>query len=316
MNGITWGYGTRGGGQRVNMSQQRSQVARKTSGILFLPVTCTVRRPPPPPRDTTEDGRRFNFKVTLWNVDGLRAWVKKGGLEWVQADAPDVLCIQETKCGAESVPEELRSLGAFPHQHSPSDRLGYSGVGLLSRTKPLAVTYGMGDPELDAEGRVLTAEFPALRVVYVPNSRRGLGRLSFRQAWDERFRSFVSQLDRSKPVAICGDLNVAHQPLDLRNPSGNKRSPGFTREEREAFRELLGAGFLDSFRVFNPSLPNAFTFWTYLSGARARNVGWRLDYCLWSQRGRKDLCDSRIEQRAQGSDHCPVGIYLALEGAG
>ncbi|XP_061876168.1 DNA-(apurinic or apyrimidinic site) endonuclease-like [Colius striatus] len=268
--------------------------------------------------DTAEDGRRFNFKVTSWNVDGLRAWVKKGGLEWVQADASDVLCLQETKCGAELVPEELRSLGAFPHQHSPSDRPSYSGVGLLSRTKPLAVTYGMGDPELDAEDRVLTAEFPALRVVcvYVPNSGRGLGRLSFRQAWDERFRSFVSQLDRSKPVAICGDLNVAHQPLDLRNPSGNKRSPGFTREEQETFRELLGAGFLDSFRVFNPSLPNAFTFWTYLSGARARNVGWRLDYCLWSQRGRKDLCNSRIEQRAQGSDHCPVGIYLALEGAG
>ncbi|XP_061876178.1 DNA-(apurinic or apyrimidinic site) endonuclease-like [Colius striatus] len=228
-------------------------------------LTCTC---PPPPRDTAEDGQRFNFKVTSWNVDGLRAWVKKGGLE-------------ETKCGAESVPEELRSLGAFPHQHSPSDRPSYSGVGLLSRTKPLAVTYGMGaikatkvTPSWMPRARVLTAEFPALRVVcvYVPNSGQGLGRLSFRQAWDERFRSFVSQLDRSKPVAICGDLNVAHQPLDLRNPSGNKRSPGFTREEREAFGELLGTGFLDSFRVFNPSLPNAFTFWTYLSGARARNI--------------------------------------------
>ncbi|XP_061875836.1 DNA-(apurinic or apyrimidinic site) endonuclease-like [Colius striatus] len=180
-------------------------------------------------------------------------------------------------------------------------------MALLARDAAIKVPFGY-------ERCVLTAEFPALCIVcvYVPSSGRGLGRLSFRQAWDKRFRSFVFQLDRSKPVAICGDLNVAHQPLDLRNPSGNKRSPGFTREERE----LLGAGFLDSFRVFNPSLPNAFTFWTYLSGARARNVGWRLDYCLWSQRGRKDLCDSRIEQRAQGSDHCPVGIYLALEGAG
>ncbi|XP_061875905.1 DNA-(apurinic or apyrimidinic site) endonuclease-like [Colius striatus] len=210
------------------------------------------------------------------------------------------------------VPNSRRGLGQLSFRQAWDERFR-SFVSQLDRSKPVA-----SDPELDVEGRVLMAEFPALRVVcvYVPNSGRGPGRLSFWQAWDECFRSFVSQLDRSKPVAICGDLNVAHQPLDLMNSSGNKRSPGFTREEREAFGELLGAGFLDSFRVFNPSLPNAFTFWTYLSGARARNVGWRLDYCLWSQRGRKDLCDSRIEKRAQGSDHCPMGIYLALEGAG
>ncbi|NXN30927.1 APEX1 lyase, partial [Nycticryphes semicollaris] len=235
---------------------------------------------------------------------------------WVQEEAPDVLCLQETKCGAQAVPPEVRALPDLPHQFwaSPEGRPGYSGVGLLARHEPLSVTYGIGQEEHDREGRVVTAEFPALYVVaaYVPNSGRGLGRLGYRQRWDSALRAFLAQLDAIKPVALCGDLNVAHQELDLRHPGPNSRSPGFTREERDGFGALLASGFIDSFRHLYPALPHAYTFWTYLGGARDRNVGWRLDYFLLSQRLQGALCDSKIRSRVLGSDHCPITLLLAL----
>ncbi|XP_069735259.1 DNA repair nuclease/redox regulator APEX1 [Phaenicophaeus curvirostris] len=270
----------------------------------------------PPERLESPAGQRFTLKVTSWNVDGLRAWVRKGGLQWVQEEAPDVLCLQETKCGAGTVPPELRDLQALPHQYwaSPKDRPGYSGVGLLARTEPLRVTYGIGEEEHDAEGRVVTAEFPSLFVVaaYVPNAGRGLVRLAYRQRWDVSFRSYLARLDLLKPVALCGDLNVAHGDIDLRHPRQNRRSPGFTLEEREAFGALLDAGFIDSFRHLYPQVPHAYTFWTYLGGARERNVGWRLDYFVLSKRLQAALCDSKIRTRVLGSDHCPITLLLAL----
>ncbi|XP_071657491.1 DNA repair nuclease/redox regulator APEX1 [Patagioenas fasciata] len=275
----------------------------------------------PPLREVTPGGQRSNFKVTSWNVDGLRAWVRKGALQWVQEDAPDVLLLQETKCAEAQVPPEVRALPRLPHQFwaSASGRGGYSGVGLLARERPLDVTYGIGDPSLDAEGRVITAELPSLFLVcaYVPNSGRGLARLAERQRWDRALRAHLSRLDARKPVLLGGDLNVAYQELDLRHPRANRRSPGFTNEEREAFGELLGGGFIDSFRFLYPGVPNAFTFWTHLGGARGRNVGWRLDYFVLSRRLRGALCDSKIRNEVMGSDHCPVSVYLALgEGEG
>lgn len=270
----------------------------------------------PPVREETADGRPYNFKVISWNVDGLRAWVRKGGLQWLQSEAPDVVCLQETKCGAESIPSELSQLPHLPHKFwgSAVGRSGYSGVGLLSRTAPIRVTHGIGIEEHDAEGRVLTAEFPSVYVVsaYVPNSGRGLNRLQYRQRWDGAFKSFLQRLDAQKPVVLCGDLNVAHREIDLRNPKSNRRSPGFTQEERDAFGALLDGGFLDSFRLLYPDVPNAYTFWTYMGGARERNVGWRLDYFLLSTRLREALCDSKIRSAAMGSDHCPITLYLAL----
>ncbi|NWR66631.1 APEX1 lyase, partial [Bucorvus abyssinicus] len=235
---------------------------------------------------------------------------------WVQEEAPDVLCLQETKCGAQAVPPEVRDLPGFPHQFwaSPEGRPGYSGVGLLARQEPISVTYGIGERRAARPRRVVTAEFPALFVVaaYVPNSGRGLVRLDYRRRWDSAFRSYLSRLDARKPVALCGDLNVAHGELDLRHPRANRRTAGFTAEEREGFGQLLAAGFLDSFRHLYPALPHAYTFWTYLGGARERNVGWRLDYFVLSRRLQGALCDSKIRSHVLGSDHCPITLLLAL----
>ncbi|XP_050187114.1 DNA-(apurinic or apyrimidinic site) endonuclease-like [Myiozetetes cayanensis] len=241
----------------------------------------------------------------------------KRGAKWVQEEAPDVLCLQETKCGGSSVPAEVRDLPGLPHQFwaSAEGRPGYSGVGLLARTEPISVTYGIGSAEHDAEGRVITAEFPALFVVsaYVPNAGRGLARLEPRLRWDSAFLDFLRGLDARKPVLLCGDLNVAHREIDLCHPGSNRASAGFTPQEREGFSRLLGAGFVDSFRRLYPEARGAFTFWTYLGGARARNVGWRLDYFVLSRRLADDaLCDSKIRQAVPGSDHCPITAYLAL----
>ncbi|XP_066843442.1 DNA repair nuclease/redox regulator APEX1-like isoform X3 [Anser cygnoides] len=270
-----------------------------------------AKRPPaepcpyedPPAREVAPGGAAASLRVASWNVGGLRGWLRKGGL-------------QETKCAAPEVPPEVRALPGLPHQFwaSPEGRPGYSGVGLLARHEPLSVTYGIGDPEHDAEGRVVTAEFPSLFVVaaYVPNSGRGLARLAYRQRWDRAFRSYLTRLDARKPVAVCGDLNVAHAEIDLRHPRANRRSPGFTQEERDGFGALLEAGFIDTFRHLYPAVPHAYTFWTYLGGARSRNVGWRLDYCVVSRRLAGALCDSKIRNKVMGSDHCPVVLYLAL----
>lgn len=264
---------------------------------------------------TAADGREANMKITSWNVDGLRAWVKKKGLEWVREEAPDVLCLQETKCNEKSLPAEITSMPEFPHKYWLSaEKDGYSGVAMLCKTEPINVTYGIGKEEHDKEGRVITAEFPAFFLVttYVPNAGKGLVRLDYRKTWDVDLQAYLLGLEERKPVVMCGDLNVAHQEIDLKNPKGNKKNAGFTVEEREGFTTLLAAGFTDSFRHRYPEQANAYSFWTYMMNSRSKNVGWRLDYFLLSEGLMPGLCDSKIRNQAMGSDHCPITLFLVV----
>ncbi|XP_059806793.1 DNA-(apurinic or apyrimidinic site) endonuclease [Hypanus sabinus] len=269
-----------------------------------------------PDRSLTQDGQPSNLRICSWNVDGLRAWVKKNSLEWVCSENPDVLCLQETKCSEKQVPEQVKDLADYPHQYwaSCQTKDGYSGVAMLCKTKPLNVTFGIGVEEHDEEGRVITAEFSKcfLVTVYVPNSGRGLVRLDYRKSWDKDFLAYLKGLESKKPLIVCGDLNVAHQEIDLKNPKTNKKSAGFTQEERDGFSTLLSEGFVDTFRHLNPDVPYAYTFWTFMGNCRAKNVGWRLDYFLLSQALLPQLCDSKIRSKALGSDHCPITLLMAL----
>ncbi|XP_078458310.1 DNA repair nuclease/redox regulator APEX1 [Lampetra planeri] len=265
----------------------------------------------------TADGKPATLKITSWNVDGIRAWVKKNALEWVREEDPDVLCLQETKCAEKSLPAEVLDMPEFPHKFwaCSDDKEGYSGVALLSKKKPINVTIGIGMEEHDKEGRVITAEFDEYFVVaaYVPNSSRGLVRLDYRETWDIAFRTFLKELQDRKPLVLCGDLNVAHQEIDLKNPKTNKnKTPGFTQRERDGFTELLKAGFVDSFRHLYPEVPYAYTFWTYMMNARAKNVGWRLDYFVLSEALLPKLCDNKVRSKVMGSDHCPITLLLAM----
>ncbi|XP_034267394.1 DNA-(apurinic or apyrimidinic site) endonuclease [Pantherophis guttatus] len=270
----------------------------------------------PPDKLTSPSDKKYTLKVTSWNVDGIRAWFKKKGLEWVKEEDPDVLCLQETKCAERHLPADIQGLPEYPHKFwaCSNDKEGYSGVAMLSKNKPTDVTYGIGDEEHDKEGRVITAEFPNYFLVtaYVPNAGRGLVRLEYRQRWDGAFRSYLEGLAARKPLILCGDLNVAHQEIDLKNPKGNKKSAGFTPEERAGFTQLLEAGFVDTFRHLYPDTPNAYTFWTYMMNARAKNVGWRLDYFVVSKGLLEGLCDSKIRSSVLGSDHCPITLYVAM----
>lgn len=244
-----------------------------------------------------------------WNVNGLRAVLNKGFSEWLESQSPDVLCLQETKAHPDQVDF------AFPAYHAywnPAGKRGYSGTLTLSKTKPLSVTYGVGITEHDGEGRIITTEFRSYYLVnvYTPNSQRELTRLDYRtQTWDRLFLEYLKELEKSKPVITCGDFNVAHKEIDLKNPKTNKRNAGFTIEERTAFDNYIQAGFIDTFREFNQE-PDQYTWWSYRMAARERNVGWRIDYFLVSQNLRFRLKDAFILQEIMGSDHCPVGITI------
>ncbi|XP_058037053.1 DNA-(apurinic or apyrimidinic site) endonuclease isoform X2 [Ahaetulla prasina] len=277
---------------------------------------CSFSYQDPPDKLTSPSDKKYTLKITSWNIDGIRAWFKKNGLEWVKKEDPDVLCFQETKCVERQLPAEIIELAAYPHKFwaCSIDKDGYSGVGLLSKNKPLDVIYGIGEEDYDKEGRVITGEFDSYFLVtaYVPNAGRGLVRLEYRQRWDVAFRSYLEGLAARKPVILCGDLNVAHQEIDLKNPRGNKKSAGFTPEERAGFTQLLEAGFVDTFRHLYPDATNAYTFWTYMMNSRAKNVGWRLDYFIISKSLVDGLCDSKIRSSVLGSDHCPITLYMAI----
>jgi exodeoxyribonuclease-3 len=244
-----------------------------------------------------------------WNVNGLRAVLKKGFAEWLLSEDPDVVCLQEIKAEEHQVDYE------FPGYHQywySAEKKGYSGTLVLSKVKPLSVSYGLGDEEHDKEGRVITVEYASyfLVNVYTPNSKNELQRLDYRtQVWDRLFLEHLVDLEKSKPVITCGDFNVAHKEIDLRNPKTNKRNAGFTIEERTAFDAYIQAGFIDTFREFNQE-PDQHTWWSYRMGARERNVGWRIDYFLISPSLRKQLKHAFILQEVMGSDHCPVGITI------
>lgn len=248
------------------------------------------------------------MKLISWNVNGLRACVGKGFFEFVAAEQPDMLCLQETKLQ----PEQAPPVEGYWDYWNSADKKGYSGTALFSRTEPLSVTYGLGIDEHDHEGRVITAEYPDfyLVTVYVPNSQDGLKRLDYRMVWEDAFRAYVQALDQKKPVIICGDMNVAHQEIDLKNPKTNRKNAGFTDEERAKMTELLGAGFVDTFRHFYPDTEGVYSWWSYRFRAREKNAGWRIDYFLVSERLIGRVKDARILTDVLGSDHCPVVIEL------
>lgn len=252
-------------------------------------------------------------RILSWNVNGLRAALRKRALAPLARRSPDVLCLQEVRAREEEVGKVMRAL---PYQYfAEGRRPGYSGTAILSRTPAISWWAGMDHLVSDDEGRVVTAEFSSLFVVsvYVPNSQHGLPRLPLRLKWDRAFRSWVSELARRKPVIFCGDLNVAHEEIDIARPRDNRMNPGFTDRERRSFTRTLAAGFLDTFRVLHPDERDRYTWWKIASGSREKNVGWRIDYVCASEALRPRLQGAFILDRVTGSDHCPVGIDLEGE---
>ena len=251
------------------------------------------------------------MRFISWNVNGLRACMGKGFTDYfAQADA-DFFCLQETKLQAGQVDLQLPGYHQFWNY---AEKKGYSGTAIFSKSQPLSVALGIGVEELDTEGRVITLEYSEFYLVtcYTPNAQRGLTRIEHRMKWDEAFRSYLKALDSQKPVIICGDLNVAHKEIDLKNPSSNRGNAGFSDEERESFQQLLDAGFTDSFRYRNPGATGQYTWWSYMFNARANNAGWRIDYFLVSDRIAEKIEAAPIYAAILGSDHCPVGLEISL----
>ncbi len=246
------------------------------------------------------------MKLLCWNVNGIRAVMKKGFLTFVKKHDPDVLCLQETRQGNNH--EELK-LAGYEEYWNPADKKGYSGTLILTKTKPIKVTYDI--PKHDKEGRVITAEYKDYFVVniYVPNAQHGLLRLKYRMQWDKDLLAYLKKLEKTKPVIVCGDFNVAHTEIDLARPKQNVKNPGFTPEERAGFQAYIDAGFIDTFRVFEKS-PGHYTWWSFRANARARNIGWRIDYVVVSKSLQKRLKKAYILPKVMGSDHCPIGIEI------
>ncbi len=251
------------------------------------------------------------MKFISWNVNGLRACLKKGFMESFRQLDADIFALQETKMQPD---QAILELPGYRQYWNSAEKKGYSGTAVFTRLEPMAVTYGLGIEEHDHEGRVITLEFADYYfvTVYTPNSKRELERLDYRMVWEDAFRAYLLDLDSKKPVIVCGDLNVAHKEIDLKNPKTNRRNAGFTDEEREKFTELLAAGFTDTFRALYPDKEGIYTWWSYLRKARETNAGWRIDYFVISERLQGSLKDATIHNEIFGSDHCPVGLELAL----
>ena len=251
------------------------------------------------------------MKFISWNVNGLRACVGKGFQEAFDRMDADFFCLQETKLQQGQIDLPLPGYSQFWNY---AQKKGYSGTAIFAKEAPLSVTYGLGVEELDTEGRLITLEYPDFFLVtcYTPNAQRGLTRIDHRLKWDEAFRNYLSALDQKKPVIACGDLNVAHQEIDLKNPASNRGNAGFSDEERESFGRLLEAGFTDTFRYLNPDATGAYSWWSYLVRAREKNAGWRIDYFLVSNRIAEKIAATPIYSDILGSDHCPVGLEIDL----
>lgn len=250
-----------------------------------------------------------NMKLVSWNVNGLRACMEKGFLNFFQKADADIFCIQESKCRREQV--ELELPGYFQYWNS-AEKKGYSGTAVFSRLEPLSVSYGMGIEEHDHEGRLITLEYADfyMLTVYTPNSKRELLRLAYRMEWEDALRNYLLCLREKKPVIICGDMNVAHEEIDLKNPKSNVRNAGFTEEERGKFTSLLECGFIDTFRYFYPDKTEMYSWWSYMFRAREKNAGWRIDYFCASEEMRDRLVSAAIHQEVMGSDHCPVELVI------
>ncbi len=251
------------------------------------------------------------MKLISWNVNGFRACLGKGFEEFFRETDADFFCIQETKMQPGQA--EFETPEHFQYWYS-AQKKGYSGTAIFAKKEPISVQYGLGIPEHDTEGRVITLEFDNYYfiTVYVPNARDGLVRLDYRMEWEDAFRNYILELDKKKPVIFCGDLNVAHKEIDLKNPKTNRKNPGFTDEERGKFTQLLESGFVDTFRHFYPDLENVYSWWSYRFSARAKNSGWRIDYFVVSERLRENLRDAKIHNQIFGSDHCPVEVEIEL----
>ena len=249
------------------------------------------------------------MKFISWNVNGLRACEGKGFSDIFRTLNADFFCLQETKMQHGQLDLQFEGYQSFWNY---AEKKGYSGTAIFTKHQPLQVTYGLGVDEHDHEGRVITLEMPDfyLVTVYVPNAQDGLKRLAYRMKWDENFRTYLKALDATKPVIVCGDLNVAHQEIDLKNPKTNRRNAGFTDEEREQFTKLLGSGFTDSFRHFYPTLEGAYSWWSYRFKAREKNAGWRIDYFVVSNRLMPRISSAAIHNEVFGSDHCPVELVM------
>ncbi|WP_342406351.1 exodeoxyribonuclease III [Brevibacillus sp. FSL K6-2834] len=253
------------------------------------------------------------MKLVSWNVNGLRACMNKGFLDYFKEADADIFCIQETKLQEGQICLELDE--EYSQYWNYAEKKGYSGTAVFTKIKPLSVRYGI-EEDWEPEGRIITLEFEGFYLVnvYTPNARRDLSRLDYRLEWEERFRSCLQQLDAIKPVIVCGDMNVAHQEIDLKNAKSNRNNSGFTPEEREKMTRLLDAGFIDTFRHFYPEQTGAYTWWSYMPKVRERNIGWRIDYFLASARLAPFLLDAGIDSEVMGSDHCPV-VLMMQDGA-
>ena len=250
------------------------------------------------------------MRFISWNVNGIRACIKKGFPDFFSSIDADFFCLQESRAMPEQIDFTPEGYHAYWH---PALKAGYAGTVVFAKQEPLAIRRDFGIPEHDGEGRVLTLEYPDFYLVntYTPNSQRDLMRLDYRMMWQDAYSQFLTELDSDKPVILCGDLNVAHQEIDIKNPKTNRRNAGFTDEERQKMTDLLAAGFIDTFRHFNPDVTDAYTWWSHMANARARNVGWRIDYFLVSSRLIDSVQNPAIYPDILGSDHCPVGIDLA-----
>lgn len=251
------------------------------------------------------------MKCISWNVNGIRACIQKGFLAYFKEADADIFCLQETKLQAEQISLDLPG---YYQYWNYAVKKGYSGTAIFTKAEPIRVQYGIGIEEMDTEGRVITLEFDRYFYVtcYTPNSQRELTRLPYRLQWEEKFAEYVSCLDKQKPVILCGDLNVAHKEIDLKNPASNHHNAGFTDEERNAFSNLLGRGFTDTFRYMYPERTGAYSWWSYMFQARKNNAGWRIDYFLVSDRLRSKINDAMIHAEIMGSDHCPVVLDIDL----
>ncbi|MCF2628860.1 exodeoxyribonuclease III [Fusobacterium mortiferum] len=251
------------------------------------------------------------MKLISWNVNGLRACVGKGFLDYFKEQQADIFCLQETKLQEGQIELELDGY----HQYwNYAEKKGYSGTAIFTKEKPISVHYGIGIDEHDKEGRVITLEFEKFYMitVYTPNSQEKLARLDYRMKWEEDFKNYLLELDKKKPVIVCGDLNVAHKEIDLKNPKTNRKNAGFSDEEREKMTKLLESGFVDSFRYFYPNKTDIYSWWSYRFSARAKNAGWRIDYFLVSDRIKENMKGAEIHTEILGSDHCPVLLNIDL----
>ena len=251
------------------------------------------------------------MKLISWNVNGIRACLNKGFSDFFKEVNADIFCLQETKCHPEQINLEFEGYTSY---WNSAERKGYSGTAVFSKIKPIKVEYGIGQEEHDQEGRVITLEFEEFYLVncYTPNSQRELTRLDYRMKWEDEFKSYLKKLDTKKPVILCGDLNVAHNEIDLKNPSTNRHNAGFTNEEREKMTELLNNGFVDSFRYLYPDTKDVYSWWSYMFHAREKNAGWRIDYFIVSEKIKEKIEDSKVLMQVLGSDHCPVELDIKI----